>query len=79
MTPPGIALEVQVGRDKKPPPRERARDKGTVTPLGIEVDTSLYDEAEKRRAARKWTKRTIWEEAMRRFLGKDTEEDDDDA
>lgn len=49
-------------------PRERARDKGTVTPIGVEVLTSIHDDAEKLRKKKRWTKRTIWEEAMLAFI-----------
>lgn len=57
--------------DKKPdskPPRERARDKGEVTPLGVEVLTTLYRRMERCQLAKKWSKRTLVEEALDRYL-----------
>lgn len=56
---------------KKPdrtPPRERARDKGEVTPLGVEVLASLYRRMERCQLAKKWSKRTLVEDALDRYL-----------
>lgn len=78
MSPAGVAelpLEgSQVGRkpSHKPPPsdkaRERARDKGTVTPLGVEISTRIDDALERCRVAKKWSKRVLVEEALTKFL-----------
>lgn len=72
-------LEAPVGRPPKKTGRagggkpsgdrpERARDKGIVTPLGVEVLTSLYDTLERCRRAKKWSKRSAVEEALRLWL-----------
>lgn len=71
-----------VGRDRKNPPDkagkgkdtdkpERARDKGEVKPLGVEILASLYDALDKRRKAKKWSKRSAVEEALRDWLTKE--------
>jgi hypothetical protein len=69
----------QVGR--KPSPRKRARDEGTVTPLGVEVKTTIFNAAEQCRASMQWSKRTLVENALREYLtakGFPPEEEGDD-
>lgn len=70
-------LEINpVGR--KPVPRKRARDDGTVMPLGVEISAAIWNDAERCRAAKKWSKRTLVEEALRQYLAAEgflTEED----
>ena len=63
---PATVMEVSTVGQKKQP-RNRARDQGTVTPLSVEVETPIYEAIEKARAAKKWSKRTLVEEALRRY------------
>lgn len=69
MSPPGSPAlkEPPVGQKKPKQPRKRARDEGTLMPLGVEVETTIYDAVEKTRTAKKWSKRTLVEEALRRY------------
>ncbi len=67
---PASTLETTVGRDKKPP-HNRARDEGTVKPLGVEITAPLYALLEKCRKAKKWSKRSAVEEALRDWLIKE--------
>jgi hypothetical protein len=66
--------EATMGRKKpgkpeaKPTARGRARDVGSVTPLGVEVDTAIYRAVETCRVAKKWSKRTVVEEALKAYL-----------
>src|SRR5262245_40463206 len=56
-------------RKKNDPPRKRARDEGRVKPLGVEVDADLFEKAEQYRFEKKWSKRVLVEEALRKLLG----------
>jgi hypothetical protein len=58
-------------RNKEEASRKRARDEGVVTSLGIEIATSLHNVMEKCRTVKKWSKRTIVEEALRHYLTKE--------
>jgi hypothetical protein len=50
------------------PKRARARDLGEVTALGVEVETPIYAAAERCRLRKKWSKRTLVEEALKAYL-----------
>lgn len=52
----------------KKTPKNRARDEGAVVPLGVEIGAALSELVERCRKAKKWTKRTVVEEALRRYL-----------
>lgn len=63
-----LDLRTQAVAKKKPddpPKRHRARDLGEVVPLGIEIAKSIADRAEVLRKARRWSKRTLVEEALK--------------
>ncbi len=47
------------------PSRNRARDTGSVFPLGVEVSEEFKKPLERFRADKKWSKRTVVEEALR--------------
>lgn len=81
MSPPGSPTTLEappVGRSQKPKDkpddkaeRERARDKGTVIPLGVEVSAPLYRLLERCHKAKKWSKRSAVEQALRDWLVKE--------
>jgi hypothetical protein len=49
--------------------RSRARDLGEVVPLGVEVAADLHQAFEDCREAKRWSKRTLVEEALKAYLG----------
>ena len=65
------AREPFVGRarkDDKGKKRGRARDSGAVVPLGVEIDRELHERFEAVRADKKWSKRTLVEDALRFYF-----------
>ncbi len=53
------------------PKRSRAREAGTVVPLGVEVEAPLYNAVEACRRRRQWSKRTLIENALKMFLAQE--------
>ena len=66
---PPVAKKNDKPEDK--PKRSRARDTGEVVALGVEIDADLHQAFEECRDAKKWSKRTLVEEALKLFLGRE--------
>lgn len=58
----------RAGKGDKGKKRGRARDTGAVVPLGVEIDRGLHERFEAVRTAKKWSKRTLVEDALQFYF-----------
>jgi hypothetical protein len=68
---PKPVAKKSTGKHDDKPKRSRARDLGAVIALGVEIDADLHEAFEAGRAAKKWSKRTLVEEALKAYLQTD--------